>query len=81
MLEKQIEIIEYIQHANGNVSLKKMVNILENGNVIASFVSRETVEDIDANADIPDKAKPHLKALATSLKREEKPLDSSNAIL
>jgi hypothetical protein len=71
MLEKQIEITEYIHHADGNVSLKKAINILENGTVIASIFRRDIVTDVDANPDIPEEIKPHIKAISEHHKSKE----------
>jgi hypothetical protein len=68
MLDKQTEILEYTHHQDGSVVIKKTINILENGTVIASIASREVVTDVNANSDIPAEIKPHLKALSDHLK-------------
>jgi hypothetical protein len=73
MLEKQTKILEYIHLQDGNIVIKKTTDILENGVIIASIVSREPVNDVDANTDIPDKIKPHLKAIAATLKGDDHP--------
>jgi hypothetical protein len=68
MLEKQTEILEYSHHQDGSVVIKKVINILENGIVIASIASRDVVTDVNANADIPAEIKPHLKAISDHIK-------------
>jgi U3 small nucleolar ribonucleoprotein component len=79
MIEKQTEILEYSHHQDGSVVIKKAVNILENGTVIASIVIREVVTDVNANADIPSEIKPHLKAISDHLKFKAAEKDSEKA--
>jgi hypothetical protein len=68
MIEKQTKILEYTHHQDGSVVIKKVIDILEDGAVIASIASREVVTDVNANNDIPAEIKPHLKAISDKLK-------------
>jgi hypothetical protein len=77
MIEKQTEILEYANHQDGSVVIKKAINILEDGTVIASIVSREVVTDVNANADIPAEIKPYLKSISEYHKNKASEKDAT----